>query len=603
MSNPLLCDRCRGELESDDAISIIEGVCAECRRRAAIAETSTPPAAPAIDPHARPPVATYSQPQRPLPRRIIAPIAVTPITTTPFPEMIDSHQAIRGRRRRRDLVIGLGLGVLLTGGVGLFIWSQQSPSVQFALQDVTGKQVPIRLTLKPATASVIVDGRKVGPADKNGQLTIDVPASGAAMRWLEVSAPGHHPIRRPLSVLGGVGDVSIELLQKPYDLAIKTTPSDAEVWVNGQLKGYSPVTLAMLPWEKTKLMVKRTGYQALMRDIKPPTDGERLEMDLKLQAGPPVLQVESTPPGATVTVNGVPQGKTPAAIELVGGEAGKSVEVFAALSGYEPAHTVVQLPSDPSGVIPPAKFTLAPLAACINVETQPAGAKVFVDGSLKGESPLVVRFPPDMVGKKCLIEAVLPTSEGQRQQMLIPSVDKPATLRLAMNIRSERVVFLIWSASQTWIDHFNLVKELKDRIHALGSDQRFAVLSLGDEGVESWPGGTSTEQATAEQKVRAYDRLGGIRPHGSTSLTELLRVGTKMKPQTVWLFAAGPINRAELREFGEAAGGLNASFHIVRTHSGPEDDWIQSWAASHRGTLTVLGRDDPKVAIQNESDH
>jgi hypothetical protein len=607
MTNPLLCDRCRGELESDDAISIIEGVCAECRRRAESSQTPASRQA-AVDPRVQsfypPPTHPDIQRKRIVPRRIIAPIAVTPAPIRSASEIGETQHSIRGRRRRRDLAIGMTVGVVLSGGVGLAIWSQLQQSVQLTMQDEPRGQVPIRLTVKPPWATVMVDGRSIGAPDKNGQLTIDLPASGESMRWLEVSAPGHHSIRRPLSVLGGVGNVSVELLQQPYDLAVKTTPPDAEVWINGELKGYSPLTLAMLPWEKTTLMVKRSGYQAVSRDVKAPEAGGRLEMDLKLQAGPPVLQVESTPPGATVTVDGKPRGKTPAAIELTGDELGKTVDVLASLEGYEPAHLRLPLPTNTGEAIAPAKFSLLPLAARIHVETEPPGAKVFVDGALRGVSPMVATFPPDQVGKTCLIEAVLPSSEGQRQQIMIPAVDKPATIRLAMNIRSERVVFLLWSASPTWIDHFNLLKELKDRIHALTPDQRFAVLSLGDEGIDAWPAASTTEQATAEQKVRAYDRLAGIRPHSSSSLTELLRVSAAMKPQTVWLFAAGQINRAELREFGEAASRLNASFHIVRTSSGPEDDWIQSWAASHRGTLTILGRDDaPKVAFENESDH
>lgn len=555
MTNPLLCERCGGELESDDAISIIEGVCCVCRRTAAAHQVQ---AAARPRPQRRPAAPIPPAMPRPVvPRGLHSghvPVRSKVISSASSPEVMPS---MRVRRRRRDLVIGVSVGLLVTLGTTGYVLKtrSESPTLPIAKSKPIG-DFPVRIAVKPANAVVTLDGKEVGPADESGQLTFELSGRGEDPHWLEVSANGFHPVRRPLSVYSGVSEFAVELVPKPYGVAIRTTPEKAEVWINDQLKGHSPLTLTLLPWERAKLAVKRTGYLEITRELAPPTQGDQLELDLPLTPAGLSVQIETDPPGAIVTIDGAARGMTPCTAELDTSFFGKQIKIAARKDGYEEAWIQTTLPATPDSGPISARLALAP--------------------SL-GATPIPMKT--------------------------IASHSSPSNLVAASNNAvvapvGQRIVFLMLSPTGVGADHTILLEQAVDQVHRLGGNQQFAILSCSADGLEQWPGGMEAAAATSDQKIRAYDKVRSIRPAGRGAVDQALRAALEMRPDSIRLFASGKLDQNDLSTFAAAVKGKPISVHIVQTESGPDDDLLQTLVAEQKGTLTVLGLAGPPAVAQ-----
>ena len=100
-----------------------------------------------------------------------------------------------------------------------------------------------------------------------------------------------------------------------------------------------------------------------------------------------VLSVESTPPGAIVTVNGQSRGVTP--FEMPGLAAGE-YEVRVELRGYEgKTQTVILSEAEPRAEVRPVLTRAAPATGTADILSTPFGATVSVDGASAGQTPLL----------------------------------------------------------------------------------------------------------------------------------------------------------------------------------------------------------------------
>ena len=133
-----------------------------------------------------------------------------------------------------------------------------------------------------------------------------------------------------------------------------------------------------------------------------------------------VLIVESTPAGASIRLDGEEMGETPLEVE---GLKAKKYSVKVELRGYEPVDHEISLtegigrkltislvkssgessspaavptPSSPSSVpaLAPGPSEGPPQMCSIFVNTQPTGAKIYVNGKHYGTSPKYIELPP-----------------------------------------------------------------------------------------------------------------------------------------------------------------------------------------------------------------
>ena len=100
------------------------------------------------------------------------------------------------------------------------------------------------------------------------------------------------------------------------------------------------------------------------------------------------LRIETDPPGALVYVDGRARGSSPVAVDA---EAGRSYAVRAVRPGFRDDEQLVTAAAGDA----PVRLHLLRLAATLAVETEPPGARVFVDGKESGKlTPALLELTP-----------------------------------------------------------------------------------------------------------------------------------------------------------------------------------------------------------------
>jgi hypothetical protein len=100
--------------------------------------------------------------------------------------------------------------------------------------------------------------------------------------------------------------------QERATLSIATTPPGAAVRIDDQLRGYSPLVLALTRGAH-EVVLERSRYAPTRVEAHAPG-----RIDVYLQRPPAVLRVLSTPEGATVHINGRLVGQTPLQLNAAG---------------------------------------------------------------------------------------------------------------------------------------------------------------------------------------------------------------------------------------------------------------------------------------------
>lgn len=636
--NPLLCSHCGRDLESDDAISIIEGVCCTCRRQAAREHIeSGRRAAPRTPPVASTPPARRTPPasvQRPIPRQVDVPWeSRTPLipgpTTPPAPtarQTIPAGPSVptvsagassygsapgsletkaapadsrRLRRRRRDLFIGVAAGLLVVVGGTAYILTYRTKPVRLALTPEPAA-IPIRVTVNPPWAEVKLDDKEIGPLSETGQTTVNLPSTAGDLCWLSAAADGYHSTRRPLSPYSGVGDVMIELVRAPIELAIRSDPPDAQVWIDDQYKGNTPLALTFSPAQKSKLALKREGYRDFTGEIVPPQRGSRLELDCPLERGAIVVSVATEPPGAMVSIDGQVRGVSPVAAELDASSAGKEIEIVAALPGYEPASHRLILPSEAPGEPVSASLALLRPAAELVIETDPPGGEVFVNGRSIGPSPARASFDPTEVGRRITVEGRLDATRAGRATVIVPPAGQPGSVTLELGAIGRRVVFVLASPTGAGTDQALLIDQLVEMIHRLDESQQFSVILCSSDRVQPWPTGDAMATATHDWKIRAYDLIRGVRPSARGDVTEAMRIAAALKPDVLWMVTGGRLRKADLASIAGAQDG--PIVNLLQIGSDAVPPWLRQWTYARGGVVRCMEGSTQRLAGRPDAD-
>ena len=172
---------------------------------------------------------------------------------------------------------------------------------------------------------------------------------------------------------------------------VASVPEGADVYMDGAFWGETPVTIGIASTTPPghTIEVRYPGYSAWSQFYPGnPRPGETVFIQavlVPLQATG-AIYVTSSPPGATVTVDGSASQFTPATFSAV--TAGDH-NVQIAKSGFQTtSKTVNVLPGQTTAV----DFSLAPIAVTgsLQLTSFPSGADIYVDGVFKGETGVVI---------------------------------------------------------------------------------------------------------------------------------------------------------------------------------------------------------------------
>lgn len=213
-------------------------------------------------------------------------------------------------------------------------------------------------------------------------LTInDLPAGE---HIISASKQGYTDAHKTVTVRSGE-KVAVELALEPILglVLVHSTPTAAEVQVDGAFRGKTPLLLTDIPIGRHRLQIGKAGHtskeiELVVRDRIP------VKVDINLASDASSLSVEATPAGAKVTIDGLAKGEVPCSTELPSGE--HTVEV--AMDGYQPVKHTVRLIAGRTETI---RVALKELTAELQVASTPPKGKVYLDDQLKGETPLTLQ--------------------------------------------------------------------------------------------------------------------------------------------------------------------------------------------------------------------
>jgi formylglycine-generating enzyme required for sulfatase activity len=203
------------------------------------------------------------------------------------------------------------------------------------------------------------------------------------------------------------------------NLRLQTIPAGAAISVKGlPLRGMkTPKTiegLASGTWEVTLTKEQYRPEQFKVTVL----SGKDVEKTIQLKQLWADLSVISEPPGASVVINGTPRGITPLHLSENGGLAEGKARVEIRLPHYKVVSKELSLVA---GSNPEERFDLPPLWAGIQLESNPSGASVSIDGVFKGRTPLRLGEDDGLQGGAALLSVSLPRYRtDERTVSLVP---------------------------------------------------------------------------------------------------------------------------------------------------------------------------------------
>lgn len=149
-------------------------------------------------------------------------------------------------------------------------------------------------------ARISVDGKPLGETP----ITVDLLAG---TRRYELVRGGFKPLRGKIEVAAGQARTVGPLVLQPSDgnLAIVTSPSGAEIIVNGRYRGRSPMDLALEPGKSHRIQARKSGHEPAATEVKIDAADSR-EVSLELAKSFGEVSFDVFPPDVRVLANGEP---------------------------------------------------------------------------------------------------------------------------------------------------------------------------------------------------------------------------------------------------------------------------------------------------------
>jgi len=172
----------------------------------------------------------------------------------------------------------------------------------------------MRFSSTPAGADVYIDGELAGQTP----LSTEVLETGSALR---VVARGYKEVSRTVVVKAGTtaDHPPIELVIADGQLAINSTPGGANVSVDGEFRGVTPLDTAITALRDHRVELFLEGYRKASRAARVEPE-ERAALEVRLEAIIGRIELTIAPADAEVVVNGASRGHGSQVLELVARE-------------------------------------------------------------------------------------------------------------------------------------------------------------------------------------------------------------------------------------------------------------------------------------------
>jgi formylglycine-generating enzyme required for sulfatase activity len=237
-------------------------------------------------------------------------------------------------------------------------------------QQLELKPLPGRLTVTTqTTADIYINNQLIGQSDT------ELTNIEAGTHQLKVMASRYKTLEQPVTIEGKNKHQQLDLTLLPdwIDVPLHSEPAGADVFIDNQLQGQTPLTLQLLSGIR-QIKLSKNGYSDWLKTLNVQTDQPLLLDSVTLNPASAQLHITSSPAAAQITVNGIYQGETPLNADI---EPGQTASVMAIKAGYHTQTRDLTIGSDN----PPAlHLKLSPILGRINLNVFPADAQVSVKG-------------------------------------------------------------------------------------------------------------------------------------------------------------------------------------------------------------------------------
>ena len=251
------------------------------------------------------------------------------------------------------------------------VLSGQSSLIELELEPLPGD---LRILVEPnIPVQVALDG-----VDQGTLTTPLLPGLPVGSYEIYLDAWLYEPWTQQVDIIGKgtTQELSIELVPNWADINLVTNPAGANVYIDEQLIGSTPLSFQSEAGE-SELKISLSGYRDYVEDLNLSV-GEQIDKETILDPLESTLILSSSPLAATVTVNGNYLGETPLDIELSPNQP-HQISLFKA--GYLSQTEQLTMQHLEQREV---HRNLQPDLAEVSISVYPEDAEVLVDGQLIG---------------------------------------------------------------------------------------------------------------------------------------------------------------------------------------------------------------------------
>lgn len=243
--------------------------------------------------------------------------------------------------------------------------------------DLNLRKLPgiLKITTEPeVTAEVFVDQE---PA---GSTPLELNEIEPGLHDISLQSERYLTYQTEISIEGKREVQSLNAMLEPAwaDITVTSNPDAATIIIDGTEVGQTPTTIEVLEGERT-LQLQKPGFKLWQQSLSVVHSQDQELSDISLIRSDGTISINSTPPGANVTINERYRGQTPLAVKL---RPGDGYKLLLSKAGYEQASRRIDVNPDQDLSI---NLTMNPVVGVIKLRVTPAGGELFVDGVSKGD--------------------------------------------------------------------------------------------------------------------------------------------------------------------------------------------------------------------------
>ncbi|WP_406828962.1 SUMF1/EgtB/PvdO family nonheme iron enzyme [Microbulbifer sp. ARAS458-1] len=241
------------------------------------------------------------------------------------------------------------------------------------LQVVTEPNVPVR---------ILVNGAEV---ESEAGLAAAIPAG---RKRITVLTERYLPFSKEVEIEGLDNTQTLKASLRPAwaNVHITSNPAGATVSVEGKILGTTPLTAELVQGDRL-VDISLPQHKTVQVPVPVTAGVDQTLQTVDLSAADGTLRVVSTPPGASITVNGEYRGQTPMDLDLASNSR-HQLRFF--LDGYSTVERAVDVRA---GDLRDMTVELVPVFGKVAITSSPADAQVFIDGKLAGTAGQTFTLP------------------------------------------------------------------------------------------------------------------------------------------------------------------------------------------------------------------